>query len=81
MFYCLKKAVDKGLSNAQKAYEKEVLKNLDSGKEEFRRQYVTEVQSFLDQRVEQTKTLLEYVKAFSEELEHISDDIKREGGI
>ncbi|MBO7350713.1 MAG: hypothetical protein J6U18_03900, partial [Acetobacter sp.] len=27
-----KKAVDKGLSNAQKAYEKEVLKNLDSGK-------------------------------------------------
>lgn len=58
-----------------------MLKNLDSGKEEFRRQYVTEVQSFLDQRVEQTKTLLKYVKAFREELEHISDDIKREGGI
>ena len=76
-----KKAVDKDLSNAQKAYEKEVLKNLDSGKEEFLRQYVTEVQSFLDQRVEQTKTLLKYVKAFREELEHISDDIKREGGI
>ena len=58
-----------------------MLKNLDSDKEKFCRQYVTEVQSFLDQRVEQTKTLLEYVKAFSEELEHISDDIKREGGI
>ncbi|MBR2124565.1 MAG: hypothetical protein IJ934_05310 [Acetobacter sp.] len=75
-----KKAVDKNLSNFQKAYEKEMLKNLDSGEEEFR-QYITGVQIRLDEPVDQTKTLLENVQAFSKKLRHISADIKREGGI